>query len=86
MSEAVEVTAAERDRVPPGFRRVEGIDGYFDAGALTEVWTNGRETIFVGDPYPEEPEGNMRHDCDAMGCGWAHVLGRIVDNQAEAEK
>ena len=35
--------------------------------------------IITGDPrriWPDHDDTESPHNCDAMGCGWEHVLGR----------
>lgn len=40
-----------------------------------EVWLDDDgKLIVLGDP-PEMPD-ELGHNCDAMGCGWCHVLVR----------
>ena len=51
--------------------------------SVDEVWLDDDGNLIVlGDP-PEAPE-DMGHNCDAMGCGWCHVLLRAeVENSGD---
>lgn len=42
-------------------------------GTVTEQVETERETVYLGTPVEDDP----RHNCDAMGCGQAHVLARV---------
>lgn len=44
-----------------------------------DTWQSNIETVIVG-----TPEENSDHDCDAMGCGYEHVLVRSQRRAKEA--
>jgi hypothetical protein len=44
---------------------------------VQHAYDHGAEIIFVGEPTVE-------HSCDAMGCGQAHVIGRISKSHTSA--
>lgn len=50
---------------PKGYRRLDA-----------EVWIGSNDVVVVGTPDESEDE-ETGHNCDAMGCGWDHVLYRI---------
>lgn len=72
MSEAVSITVAKQS-IPEGSK-------------LIEAYETEHGFVICGEP-PEEPEGlteteyaawyETSHNCDAMGCGWSHVLYRF---------
>ncbi len=47
---------------------------------IGKAYDAGNEIVILGDPPAEDPswpDGDpRRHNCDAMGCGQAHVLYR----------
>lgn len=48
--------------------------------------TNGIETVVTGEPPQGVPEDDpAAHNCDAMGCGWEHVLERRPATKEEKE-
>lgn len=46
---------------------------FADAGC--EVWAGNGEVVILGQPDGEDEEEDG-HNCDAMGCGTAHVVAR----------
>lgn len=67
---------------PPGFRRVLGVEVWLNGQVYTDVETDGKEVVVLGDPPDESDSDEPLHNCDAMGCGWCHVILRIRDLDA----
>jgi hypothetical protein len=57
--------ARERTGIPPGFRVVPAT-----------VYTDGKRLVVTAHP-DHVRDGEDWHNCDAMGCGWEHVIGRV---------
>jgi hypothetical protein len=54
------------DGVPSGYER-----------QMVQVWKGPKDIVIIGTPDESEDE-ETGHNCDAMGCGWDHVLWRIT--------
>jgi hypothetical protein len=48
-----------------------------------EVVLSGDELVVIGTPDPDEDE-EIGHNCDAMGCGQAHVVIRAKITHIDA--
>ena len=59
--------------VPEGFKLVNA----------HEVWVGHGLLVVTGVPEEELDEGNLKHNCDAMGCGQAHVLYKVPISEVE---
>lgn len=56
---------------PPAIKVDDGIPkGYVRVTAFT----NGEKIVVVGSPMDEDGDEENGHNCDAMGCGWDHIL------------
>jgi hypothetical protein len=70
-------------RIPAGYVECPVPDDA--AKGSRAAWTNGKRVIVTGEPGngdENDPEYEA-HNCDAMGCGWDHVL-EIRDLDAPA--
>lgn len=50
--------------------------GYTQLDKYTRVYVSDRWLLITGTPEESEDE-ETGHNCDAMGCGWEHVLYRF---------
>lgn len=62
------------DGVPAGYAR-----------QMVQVWKGPKDIVIIGTPDESEDE-ETGHNCDAMGCGWDHVLWRIPIPEANTKQ
>lgn len=62
---AAEWTPKHADYVPSGYTRIDAT-----------VWIGLKDVVITGQPEESDDE-ETGHNCDAIGCGWDHVLYRI---------
>lgn len=69
-------------RVPEGFRRLERVEVWIDS-------STGQLAVLAepDDVWPErvDDDSDHPHNCDAMGCGWSHVVGLAQIEGSEEE-
>ena len=66
MAREAEELRRQRTGIPPGWRKV-----------FLAAYTDGQQVIVTDEGDVGLGDDEDDHSCDAMGCGWAHVLARF---------